>query len=53
MFAVDDLDDTIARLRAHGAHVLGEVANYGNVYRLCYLRGPKGIIVALASQVGH
>ena len=53
MFAVDDLDDTIARLRAHGAHVLGEVVNYGNVYRLCYLRGPEGIIVALASQVGH
>lgn len=53
MFAVDDIDDIIDRLRAHGAHVLGEVANYGNVYRLCYLRGPEGIIVALASQIGH
>lgn len=53
MFAVDDIDDTIARLRTHGAEVLGEVANYENVYRLCHLRGPKGIIVALASQVGH
>lgn len=53
MFAVDDIDDTIARLRTHGAEVLGEVANYENVYRLCYLCGPEGIIVALASQVGH
>lgn len=53
MFAVDDINDTIARLRSHGAEVLGEVANYENVYRLCYLRGPEGIIVALASQIGH
>lgn len=52
MFAVDDIDDTIARLRTHGAELLGEVANYENVYRLCYLRGPEGIIVALAEQVG-
>ena len=53
MFAVDDIDDTIARLRTHGAEVLGEVANYENVYRLCYLRGPEGIIVALASHIGQ
>lgn len=52
MFAVDDIDDTIARLRTHGAELLGEVANYENIYRLCYLRGPEGIIVALAEQVG-
>ncbi|MBM7503697.1 VOC family protein [Agromyces aurantiacus] len=52
MFAVDDLDDTLARLRPHGAELLGEVANYEDVYRLCYLRGPAGIIVALAERVG-
>jgi catechol 2,3-dioxygenase-like lactoylglutathione lyase family enzyme len=52
MFAVDDLDDTLARLKPHGAEVLGEVANYENIFRLCYLRGPAGIIVALAQQVG-
>jgi catechol 2,3-dioxygenase-like lactoylglutathione lyase family enzyme len=52
MFAVDDIDDTIARLRAHGAELLGEVAQYENMFRLCYLRGPAGIIVALAEQIG-
>jgi catechol 2,3-dioxygenase-like lactoylglutathione lyase family enzyme len=52
MFAVDDIDDSIRRLRRHGAELLGEVANYEDVYRLCYLRGPAGIIVALAEQVG-
>jgi catechol 2,3-dioxygenase-like lactoylglutathione lyase family enzyme len=52
MFAVDDIDDTIARLRTHGAELLGEVARYENVFRLCYLRGPAGIIVALAEQIG-
>jgi catechol 2,3-dioxygenase-like lactoylglutathione lyase family enzyme len=53
MFAVDDIDDTIARLRAHGAELLGDdVAQYENSYRLCYLRGPAGIIVALAEQIG-
>ncbi|MFF2779539.1 VOC family protein [Streptomyces sp. NPDC058052] len=52
MFAVDDIDDTIARLRTHGAELLGEVARYEDVYRLCYLRGPSGIIVALAEQLG-
>lgn len=52
MFAVDDLDATLARLRPHGAELLGEVANYQNVYRLCYLRGPSGIIVALAERIG-
>ena len=48
MFAVDDID---ARLRAHGAELLGEVAQYEDSYRLCYLRGPEGIIVALAEQL--
>ena len=52
MFAVDDLDDTLARLREHGGEVLREVAQYEDSYRLCYLRGPAGIIVALAEQIG-
>lgn len=53
MFAVDDLDDTIARLRRHGAELLGEVARYEDAYRLCNLRGPSGIIVALAERIGQ
>jgi len=53
MFAVDDIDGTVARLRAHGAELLGEVAQYQNSYRLCYLRGPAGIIVALAEQLSQ
>ena len=52
MFAVDDIDDTITRLRAHGAELIGEVAQYESIFRLCYLRGPAGIIVALAEQIG-
>ena len=52
MFAVDDIDDTVARLRAHGAELLGEVAHYESIFRLCYLRDPAGIIVALAEQIG-
>lgn len=51
MFAVDDIEDVIARLRTHGAELVGEVAQYENSYRLCYLRGPEGIIVALAEQL--
>jgi catechol 2,3-dioxygenase-like lactoylglutathione lyase family enzyme len=51
MFAVEDIDDTVARLRAHGAKLLGEVTQYKDSYRLCYLRGPAGIIVALAEQI--
>ena len=51
MFAVDDIDATIAGLRAHGAELVGEVAQYQDSYRLCYLRGPEGIIVALAEQL--
>ncbi|MEV7468014.1 VOC family protein [Streptomyces kronopolitis] len=52
MFAVDDIDDTLTRLRPHGAELLGEVAQYENTYRLCNLRGPSGIIVALAERIG-
>jgi catechol 2,3-dioxygenase-like lactoylglutathione lyase family enzyme len=52
MFAVDDIDDTVARLRGHGAELLGEVAQYEDMYRLCYLRGPAGIIIALAERLG-
>ena len=52
MFAVDDVDAVVARMRAHGAELVGEVAQYEVLNRLCYLRGPDGIIVALAEQVG-
>lgn len=52
MFAVESLDDTVARMRAHGAELVGEVAQYENLYRLCYMRGPGGIIVALAEELG-
>ena len=51
MFAVDDINDTIARLRVHGAELLGEVVQYEDVYKLCYVRGPGGIIVALAVEL--
>jgi catechol 2,3-dioxygenase-like lactoylglutathione lyase family enzyme len=51
MFAVDDIDATVAGLRAHGAELVGEVAQYQDSYRLCYVRGPAGIIVALAEQL--
>ena len=51
MFAVDDIDDVVARLRTRGAELIGEVVQYENMYRLCYLRGPEGIIVALAEQL--
>ncbi|GHF78396.1 catechol 2,3-dioxygenase-like lactoylglutathione lyase family enzyme [Amycolatopsis bartoniae] len=51
-FAVDDLDAALARLRPHGAELVGEVERYGDVYRLCYVRGPEGIIVELAESIG-
>jgi catechol 2,3-dioxygenase-like lactoylglutathione lyase family enzyme len=51
MFAVDDIEDVVARLRTHGAELIGEVAQYEDSYRLCYVRGPDGIIVALAEQL--
>lgn len=53
MFAVDDIDATLDRLRPLGGEVLDEVAQFENLYRLCYLRGPSGIIVALAEQIGE
>jgi catechol 2,3-dioxygenase-like lactoylglutathione lyase family enzyme len=52
MFTVDDIDATVAGLRARGAELVGEVAQYEDSYRLCYVRGPEGIIVALAEQLG-
>ena len=51
MFTVESLDETVARLRAHGAELVGEVGQYEDVYRLCYMRGPAGIIVALAEEL--
>lgn len=53
MFAVDDLDDTLARLRKLGATVLDEVVTYEGIYRLCYIRGPEGILIGLAQQLGQ
>jgi catechol 2,3-dioxygenase-like lactoylglutathione lyase family enzyme len=52
MFAVEDLDDTLARLRPHGAELVGELAQYEDTYRLCYVRGPEGILIGLAEQIG-
>ena len=52
MFAVDDLDGTLARLRSHGAELVGEVVQYEGQYRLCYVRGPEGILIGLAEQLG-
>ena len=51
MFTVDDVDAAVAGLRAHGAEPIGDVVQYENSYRLCYLRGPAGIIVALAEEL--
>ena len=51
MFAVDSVDDAVARLRAKGGELIGEVAQYEDIYRLCYMRGPAGIIVALAEEL--
>ena len=52
MFAVDDVDDTLARLRKHGAQLVGEVVQYEDSYRLCYIRGPEGLLIGLAEQIG-
>jgi catechol 2,3-dioxygenase-like lactoylglutathione lyase family enzyme len=52
MFAVDDIDDVVARLHDHGAELVGEIAQYEDMYRLCYLRGPEGIVIGLAEQLG-
>ncbi len=52
MFAVDDIDDVVARLHTHGAALVGEIAQYEEVYRLCFVRGPEGILVGLAERLG-
>ena len=52
MFTVDNIDDVVARLRNHGAELLDEIAQYEDSYRLCFLRGPEGIIIGLAEQLG-
>jgi catechol 2,3-dioxygenase-like lactoylglutathione lyase family enzyme len=52
MFAVDDIDDVVARLRAQGAELVGELVQYENSYRLCNVRGPEGILIALAEKIG-
>jgi catechol 2,3-dioxygenase-like lactoylglutathione lyase family enzyme len=52
MFAVEDVDEVLSRLVAHGAELIGEVAQYKDIYRLCYVRGPEGFIVALAQKIG-
>jgi catechol 2,3-dioxygenase-like lactoylglutathione lyase family enzyme len=51
MFAVDDIEDVLARLQAHGAELVGEVVQYEDKYQLCYVRGPEGIMIALAEQL--
>lgn len=52
MFAVDDIDDVVARLRKHGAELVGDIAQYEDIYRLCFVRGPEGIVIGLAEQLG-
>jgi catechol 2,3-dioxygenase-like lactoylglutathione lyase family enzyme len=51
MFAVDDIEEVLGRLRAHGAELVGELEQYEDSYRLCYVRGPEGILIALAEQL--
>jgi catechol 2,3-dioxygenase-like lactoylglutathione lyase family enzyme len=53
MFAVDDIDDTVARLREHDAELVGEVVQYKDLYRLCYIRGPEGLLIGLAEEIGQ
>jgi catechol 2,3-dioxygenase-like lactoylglutathione lyase family enzyme len=53
MFAVDDIDDTLARLRKQGAQLVGDVVQYEESYRLCYIRGPEGILIGLAEELRH
>ena len=52
MFTVDDIDDTLTRLRARGAELVGEVVRYQDVYKLCYIRGPEGLLIGLAEELG-
>jgi len=53
MFTVDDLDETLTRLRKHGAQLVGEVVQYEDSYRLCYIRGPERLLIGLAEQLGN
>jgi predicted enzyme related to lactoylglutathione lyase len=52
MFAVDDLHETLARLKTRGAELVGDIVDYQDTYRLCFLRGPEGILIALAEELG-
>ena len=52
MFAVDDIDDTLERLRNRGAKLVGELVQYQDAYRLCYIRGPKGLLIGLVQEIG-
>jgi predicted enzyme related to lactoylglutathione lyase len=52
MFAVEDIDETLARLVKRGAKLVDKVARYGNAYKLCYIRGPEGILIGLAQELG-
>src|SRR5690606_947656 len=52
MFTVEDVEDTLARLRPHGAELVGRVVQYEDAYRLCYIRGPEGILIGLAEELG-
>lgn len=53
MFAVDDVDETVSRLTKHGAQLVGEVVQYEDLYRLCYIRGPEGLLIGLAEELGN
>ncbi len=53
MFTVDDIDETLARLRKRGAQLVGEVVRYEDAYRLCYIRGPEGLLIGLAEELGQ
>ncbi len=52
MFTVDDVDDTVERLRTHGAQLVGDVVRYEDAYKLCYIRGPEGLLIRLAQELG-
>lgn len=53
MFTVEDIDDTVSRLREHGAELVGEIVQYDNIYRLCYMRGPEKILIGLAEELNR
>jgi predicted enzyme related to lactoylglutathione lyase len=53
MFTVDDIDDTLARLGKRGGELVGDLVRYDDAYRLCYIRGPEGILIGLAEELGQ